>query len=340
MDSPGTSGRAADAGHLRLMERPRRLRQSASIRRLVAETTLAPQDFIYPLFVRPGHDQARPIASMPGQFQWSRDRLLAEVERARDRGVAAVMLFGVPAREVKDARGTAIHDPVGVIPEAVRALKDRFPDLVVMCDLCLCDYTDHGHCGILTKAGHVDNDRTVASLAEAATVFAEAGADVVAPSDMMDGRVGAIRAALDACGHQDTVVLSYAVKYASGMYAPFREAAENRPQFGDRKGYQMDVANAREALREARLDLAEGADIVMVKPALTSLDILARLAPVVDRPLAAYQVSGEYSQIMAAAERGWLDQRTIALETLTAIKRAGANLILTYFAVQAAEWLG
>lgn len=322
---------------LALAERPRRLRQSAALRRMVAETRLSPRELIYPLFVRPGQDLARPISSMPGQYQWSADRLVGEVARAVAAGVGAVMLFGIPA--AKDPAGSAMHDPAGVVPTAVRRLKDAHPDLVVMVDLCLCDYTDHGHCGILTPDGRVDNDATVASLAAAAVLFAEAGADVVAPSDMMDGRVGAIRSALDQSGHLDTLVLSYAVKYASGFYAPFREAAENRPQFGDRRGYQMDVANAREALREARLDMAEGADVLMVKPALSSLDILARLAPMVDRPLAAYQVSGEYSQILAAAQCGWLDERAAALETLLAIRRAGAQLILTYFAVKAAQWL-
>jgi porphobilinogen synthase len=323
---------------LAVAERPRRLRRTAALRSLVAETTLTAKDFVYPLFVRPGQGDQRPIASMPGQYQWSADLLLGEVRRAVGAGVPAVMLFGIPS--AKDASGSAILDAAGVVPDAVRRLKDAHPDLIVMCDLCLCDYTDHGHCGLLTPDGRVDNDPTVARLAEAAVVFADAGADVVAPSDMMDGRVGAIRQALDGAGHTDTLILSYAVKYASGFYAPFREAAESAPRFGDRRGYQMDVANAREALREARLDMAEGADLLMVKPALTSLDILARLAPVVDRPLAAYQVSGEYSQIVAAAERGWLDRRTAALESLLAIKRAGANLILTYFAVDAAGWVG
>ncbi len=320
-----------------LPERPRRLRQTAAIRQMVAETDLRASQLIYPLFVRTGRGEARPIASMPGQHQWSADRLVGEVSRAAAAGVPAVMLFGIPAS--KDAQGSGIEDTEGVVPDAVRRLKDACPEVIVMVDLCLCDYTDHGHCGLLTPRGTVDNDATAARLARAAVVFADAGADVVAPSDMMDGRVGAIRAALDASGHEQTLVLSYAVKYASGFYAPFREAAENRPQFGDRRGYQMDVANAREALREARLDMAEGADLLMVKPALSSLDILARLAPVVDRPLAAYQVSGEYSQIMAAAERGWLDERTAALETLLAIRRAGASVILTYFAVKAAQWL-
>ncbi len=320
-----------------LPERPRRLRQTAAIRQMVAETDLRASQLIYPLFVRTGRGEARPISSMPGQHQWSADRLVGEVSRAAAAGVPAVMLFGIPAS--KDAQGSGIEDTEGVVPDAVRRLKDACPEVIVMVDLCLCDYTDHGHCGLLTPRGTVDNDATAARLARAAVVFADAGADVVAPSDMMDGRVGAIRAALDASGHEQTLVLSYAVKYASGFYAPFREAAENRPQFGDRRGYQMDVANAREALREARLDMAEGADLLMVKPALSSLDILARLAPVVDRPLAAYQVSGEYSQIMAAAERGWLDERTAALETLLAIRRAGASVILTYFAVKAAQWL-
>ena len=322
---------------LALVERPRRLRQSARMRNMVAETRLSPAQLIYPLFVRPGRDEARPIHSMPGQHQWSADRLVGEVGRAMAVGVGAVMLFGIPA--AKDPQGSGMQDPEGVVPSAVQRLKEAYPDLIVMVDLCLCDYTDHGHCGILAPDGRVDNDATVERLAAAAVLFATAGADVVAPSDMMDGRVGAIRSALDSSDHQDTLVLSYAVKYASGFYAPFREAAENRPQFGDRRGYQMDVANAREAVREARLDMAEGADLLMVKPALSSLDILARLAPIVDRPLAAYQVSGEYSQIMAAADRGWLDERTAAMETLLAIRRAGASLILTYFAVKVAQWL-
>jgi porphobilinogen synthase len=319
------------------IERPRRLRRTAAIRALVRETSLEPSDFIYPLFVRTGRSESRPVASMPGVSQWSADRLSEAVEPAVAVGVRSVLLFGIPA--VKDAVGSAMLEPQGVVPEGVRRLKDRYPDLVVMCDLCLCDYTDHGHCGILTATGEVDNDPTVERLAEAARVFADAGADVIAPSDMMDGRVGAIRRALDHSGHPDTLIMSYAVKYASGFYAPFREAAENRPAFGDRKSYQMDPANRREARREARLDTAEGADLLMVKPALPYLDILADLRRESVLPLAAYQVSGEYSMLKAAALNGWIDERQVVMETLTAIRRAGADLILTYYAMEAARWL-
>jgi porphobilinogen synthase len=320
-----------------LTERPRRLRRTAVLRDLVRETRLDPADFIYPLFVRSGRGERRVVDSMPGVFQWTADRLHEAVEPAVAAGVKSVLLFGIPA--VKDAVGSGMMDPDGVVPDAIRRLKDRWPDVVVMTDLCLCDYTDHGHCGILTPTGMVDNDPTVARLAEAAVIFAEAGADVVAPSDMMDGRVGAIRRALDGAGRTDTVIMSYAVKYASGFYAPFREAAENRPAFGDRKSYQMDPANRREAWREAELDTREGADILMVKPALPYLDVLADLRRTSALPLAAYQVSGEYSMLKAAGQNGWLDERTVVLETLTAIRRAGADLILTYFAVDAARWL-
>lgn len=319
------------------VERPRRLRRTSTIRELVRETRLAPSDFIYPLFVRSGNAEQRPIQSMPGIFQWSADRVVEEVARAAAAGVQAVLLFGIPAH--KDAVGSSMLDPAGVVPDAVRRIKDRFPDLVVMCDLCLCDYTDHGHCGVLTSDGRVDNDPSVEQLTRGALVFAEAGADVIAPSDMMDGRVGAIRRALDEAGRTDTLIMSYAVKYASGFYAPFREAAENAPAFGDRRSYQMDTGNAREALREAALDTAEGADILMVKPALPYLDILKSIRDVSRLPLAAYQVSGEYSMLKAAAQNGWIQEQTVALETLTAIRRAGADLILTYYAVQASEWL-
>ncbi len=319
------------------VSRPRRLRQTPSLRRLVRETTLAPDDFIYPLFVRSDGDSPRPISSMPGIFQWPEALVAEEVERAVRRGVGSVLLFGIPP--AKDAVGSYMLDAHGVVPNAVRRLKDRFSDLTVMCDLCLCDYTDHGHCGILTAAGDVDNDPTVARLAEAAVVFAEAGADVIAPSDMMDGRVGAIRRALDGAGRVNTIVMSYAVKYASSFYTPFREAAENAPAFGDRRSYQMDPANAREALREVALDVEEGADVIMVKPALPSLDIIQRVRAATWLPVAAYQVSGEYSMLKAAAAAGWLPEQRAVLETLTAIRRAGADLILTYYAVEAAAWL-
>jgi porphobilinogen synthase len=318
-------------------DRPRRLRQTPSLRQLVRETTLLPDDFIYPLFVRPDGDEPRAVQSMPGIYQWPETLVAGEVERAVRRGVASVLLFGIPSE--KDAVGSYMLNPHGVVPDAVRRLKDRFPDLTVMCDLCLCDYTDHGHCGILTPSGYVDNDASVARLAEAAVVFAEAGADVIAPSDMMDGRVGAIRRALDQAGRVNTVIMSYAVKYASAFYTPFREAAENAPAFGDRRSYQMDPANAREALREATLDVEEGADVIMVKPALPSLDVIHRVRQATWLPVAAYQVSGEYSMLKAAAQAGWLPERQAVLETLTAIRRAGADLILTYFAVDAAEWL-
>lgn len=318
-------------------ERPRRLRRTPAIRELVRETSLAPSDFIYPLFVRDGRGERRPVASMPGVFQFSPDTVLEEVDRAVARGIKSVLLFGIPA--YKDARGSAALDPEGPVPAAVRRIKDRHPELVVMCDLCLCDYTDHGHCGLVTPAGEIDNDSSIDQLAQAAVVFAEAGADVIAPSDMMDGRVGAIRRRLDQNGRVGTLVMSYAAKYASSFYGPFREAAESAPAFGDRRSYQMDPGNAREALREVRLDVEEGADIVMVKPALPYLDVLRRVRDAVDLPVAAYQVSGEYSMIKAAAQRGWLSEPAVVLETLYAIRRAGADLILTYFAVDAAAWL-
>jgi porphobilinogen synthase len=318
-------------------ERPRRLRRTPAIRELVRETSLAPSDFIYPLFVRDGRGERRPVASMPGVFQYSPDTVLEEVDRAVARGIKSVLLFGIPA--YKDARGSAALDPEGPVPAAVRRIKDRHPELVVMCDLCLCDYTDHGHCGLVTPTGEIDNDSSIDQLAQAAVVFAEAGADVIAPSDMMDGRVGAIRRRLDQNGRVGTLVMSYAAKYASSFYGPFREAAESAPAFGDRRSYQMDPGNAREALREVRLDVEEGADIVMVKPALPYLDVLRRVRDAVDLPVAAYQVSGEYSMIKAAAQRGWLSEPAVVLETLYAIRRAGADLILTYFAVDAAAWL-
>jgi porphobilinogen synthase len=319
------------------IERPRRLRRTSTIRELVRETSLAPSDFIYPLFVRDGRGERRPVASMPGVFQFSPDTVLGEVDRAVERGVKSVLLFGIPAH--KDAQGSAILDPQGPVPAAVRRIKERHPELVVMCDLCLCDYTDHGHCGLVTATGEIDNDSSIDQLAQAAVVFAEAGADVIAPSDMMDGRVGAIRRRLDQNGLTRTLVMSYAAKYASSFYGPFREAAESAPAFGDRRSYQMDPGNAREALREVRLDVEEGADIVMVKPALPYLDVLRRVRDAVDLPVAAYQVSGEYSMIKAAALHGWIGEQAAVLETLLAIRRAGADLILTYFAVDAATWL-
>jgi porphobilinogen synthase len=318
-------------------QRPRRLRANAAWRAMVAETTLSPRDFVYPLFVIDGTNVANPIASMPGVAQLSIDRLVEEARRAHALGVPAVILFGIP--DHKDPEGSPGYDPEGIVPRAIRALKRELPTLLVWADVCLCEYTSHGHCGLLTAAGEVDNDSTLPLLARASVVYARAGADAVAPSDMMDGRVAAIRAALDADGLANTPIVSYAAKYASGFYGPFRDAAQSAPAFGDRRGYQMDSPNSNEALREVALDIEEGADIVMVKPAGAYLDIIRRVKERFEMPTAAYQVSGEYSMIKAAAERGWIDERRVALESLIAIKRAGADIILTYFAPDAARWL-
>ena len=317
--------------------RMRRLRRTTTWRRMVRETELMPSDFVYPMFVVPGENVAVPAASMPGVAQLSVDRLVSEARNAHSLGVPAVILFGIP--EHKDAQGSGGYAPDGIVPTAIRAVKEALPDLVVWADVCLCEYTDHGHCGLLTKAGEVDNDATLPLLARAALAYAEAGADAVAPSDMMDGRVGAIRAALDEHGLAHLPIVSYAAKYASAYYGPFREAAQSTPSFGDRRGYQMDPANTDEALREVELDLHEGADIVMVKPAGPYMDIIWRVKEAFGVPTAAYQVSGEYALIKAAAEKGWLDERRTALESLTGIKRAGADMILTYYAKDAARWL-
>ncbi len=325
--------------------RPRRLRLSPGLRNLFRETAITPDDLIYPLFVRHGRDLQQEIRSMPGQFQWSVDRLPAEAETIAGLGIPAVILFGIP--ETKDPVGEENFDPDGIVQQAVRAIKDAVPELVVMTDVCLCEYTDHGHCGILNTGehlhlaeGYVLNDPTLEILGRVAVSHAEAGADIVAPSGMLDGMVGAIRAALDAADFHHLPILSYAVKYASGFYGPFRDAAESPPSFGDRKSHQMDPANVREALREAALDVAEGADALMVKPALPYLDVIRRVRDAFpELPLAAYNVSGEYAMLKAAAANGWLDERTVVLETLTAIKRAGADLILTYHAREAAQWL-
>ena len=328
--------------------RMRRLRRTAGLRALVRETVLSPADFILPLFVRPGRDEQRPIASMPGQFQWSIDRLVPEIRAIRDLGITSVMLFGIPSH--KDSHGSENADPNGIVPSAIRAIKDAAPDLTVISDMCFCEYTDHGHCGVINEIGSPDyrphleqgyllNDPTLDLLGEASVVHAEAGADIIAPSGMIDGMVGTIRGALDASGHQETPVMSYAVKYASGFYGPFRDAAESPPAFGDRSQYQMDPANKREALREAALDIEEGADLLIVKPALPYLDILNELRQTTPLPLAAYQVSGEYAMLHAAAANGWLDLERCALEMLTSIKRAGADMILTYFAKDAVQWL-
>jgi porphobilinogen synthase len=316
--------------------RSRRLRRTAALRRMVAETRLDPAKFVLPLFAVSGSGIETPIDSMPGHAQLSVDRLVEVATDAREAGVGGIMLFGIPT--TKDPRGSGAWDPDGPVPTAIRALKERVPDLVVWADVCLCEYTDHGHCGVVVGET-VDNDATLPLLAEAAVAYADAGADIIAPSDMMDGRVGAIRSALDDAGHPELAICSYAVKYASAYYGPFREAAESAPSFGDRRSHQMDPANRREARIEVERDLAEGADMVMVKPAGPYLDVVADVRARVDVPVAAYQVSGEFSMIRAAAERGWIDGERIMLESLTGIARAGADVILTYFAVEAARAL-
>lgn len=319
-------------------ERPRRLRDGAAIRRMVRETELNPADFIYPVFVTPGRGVKSPISSMPGIHHFSADTIVAEVREAYNLGIPAVILFGALEPHDKDERGSMAWAPEGPVQRAVAELKEALPDLVVMTDVCLCDYTSHGHCGIV-RDGEIVNDESLELLAEAALSHARAGADFVAPSDMMDGRVGAIRSALDAEGLGGVGIMAYSAKYASGFYDPFREAARSAPAFGDRRSYQMDPANAREALREVALDIEEGADIVMVKPALAYLDVIERVRREVNLPVAAYNVSGEYSMVKAAVDKGWLDERTVVLEALTAMRRAGADLILTYHAKDAARWL-
>jgi porphobilinogen synthase len=328
--------------------RPRRLRRTANLRRLVRETSLAAEDLIYPLFVRPGRDVRRPITSMPGQSQLSVDMLAAEAEEIAELGIPAVILFGIP--EAKDASGSDNYDPQGIVPQAIRAIKDATPELIVISDMCFCEYTDHGHCGLINTpgAGHyvpqlpegyLLNDPTLALLGRASVVHAQAGADIIAPSGMIDGMVAGIRSALDGADLQYVSVMSYAAKYASAFYGPFRDAAESPPTFGDRSQYQMDPPNRREARKEVAIDVAEGADILMVKPALPYLDVLADMRWHYDLPMAAYQVSGEFAMIHAAAANGWLDLRRAALESLVSIKRAGADMILTYFAKDAAQWL-
>ena len=317
--------------------RPRRLRRTETLRRMVRETRLSVDQLILPLFVVPGAGVVNPVGSMPGVAQMSVDKTVDECRAARDLGIPAVILFGIP--EQKDATGSHAFRADGVVPQAVRAIKQAVPDLVVITDVCLCEYTDHGHCGVVAE-GEVDNDATLDLLAKEALVHARAGADLVAPSDMMDGRVSAIREALDEEGFDQVAIMSYAAKFASGFSGPFREAAESTPQFGDRRGYQMDPPNANEALREVEMDINEGADIVMVKPALAYLDLVWRVKESFGYPVAAYQVSGEYAMIKAAGERGWLDEERIMMETLLAIRRAGADLILTYFAKDAARALG
>jgi len=319
--------------------RTRRTRRNEAMRGLVRETWLDPASFIYPVFVTHGRGVREPINSMPGQARLSVDQLAAEARELRDLGVRAVMLFGIPA--AKDPEGSEGYAPDGIAQQAMRALKDADPDLVVVGDVCLCEYTDHGHCGLLGPSGDVDNDASLPLLAETAVSLAEAGADLIAPSDMMDGRVAAIREALDEAGHESLPIMAYSAKYASAFYGPFREAADSAPRMGpgDRRGYQMDPANAREALREVAADMEEQADIVMVKPALAYLDVIRSVREATDLPLAAYNVSGEYAMVKAAAAQGWLDERAVILETLTAIRRAGADIILTYHAKEAARWL-
>jgi porphobilinogen synthase len=317
-------------------QRLRRLRSSESLRRLVRETRLSPAQFVLPLFAVPGEGIRKEISSMPGNAQLSIDQLVRECEECVQLGIGGVILFGIP--ETKDELASGAYDPDGITQRAVRAIKQAHPQLLVITDVCNCEYTSHGHCGFI-KNGDVDNDTTLDWLSKAAVSHAQAGADIVAPSDMMDGRVAAIRAGLDAAGFQNTPILSYAAKYASVFYGPFREAAESAPQFGDRRSYQMDPANGREAMREIELDLGEGADMIMVKPALAYLDIIRTARDRFDIPIGAYQVSGEFSMIMAAAQNGWIDLDRAILESLTSIRRAGADFILTYFAKAATRLL-
>jgi porphobilinogen synthase len=316
--------------------RLRRLRRTENLRRLVRETRLAVDDLIYPLFVVPGRSVRTPVPSMPGVYQLSVDELVKEAVETKALGIPAILLFGIP--ETKDEAGSGAYAPDGIVQRAVREVKEKAGDLVVITDVCLCEYTSHGHCGLL-KGGEVENDATLELLARTALSHAQAGADVAAPSDMMDGRVAAIRGTLDENGFSHLPIMAYAAKYASGFYGPFRDAAQSAPQFGDRRSHQMDPANSDEAMREIRLDIEEGADIVMVKPALAYLDVIVRARMEFDVPLAAYSVSGEYAMIKAAAARGWLDEERIMMEALVAIKRAGADMIITYSAKDAARVL-
>jgi porphobilinogen synthase len=316
--------------------RPRRLRRTPAIRDMVRETTLSVKDFIAPLFVKPGKAKKDPISSMPGQYQFSVDTVVKEASELWELGIPSLILFGLP--DQKDATGSRSWADDGIVQRAVSAIKDRLPDMVVITDVCLCEYTDHGHCGVIVN-GEVDNDATLELLARQAVSHARAGADFVAPSDMTDGRVGVIRKALDSEGYLNTCILSYAAKYASAFFGPFREAADSAPQFGDRAGYQMDPSNALEALKEVELDMEEGADIIMVKPAVPYLDIIARVREICLLPVAAYNVSGEYAMVKAAEMNGWIDGKKAMMEMLVSIKRAGADLILTYFAKEAAREL-
>ena len=321
-----------------LRSRPRRLRRTAALREALGETMLQPTQLIHPLFVREGFGSEWPIASMPGHAQYTVDRIARELDETADAGIRSVLLFGIP--DAKDEDGTGAWDAAGPVPSAIAEIKRRNPSLTVIADVCLCEYTSHGHCGLLTSdTRSVDNDATLPLLARAAVAYADAGADIVAPSAMMDGQVAAIRAALDEAGHTDVAILAYAVKYASAFYGPFREAAQSAPSFGDRRAYQMQAPNAREALREARLDEEEGADLLMVKPAGPYLDIIHRVREATMLPVVAYQVSGEYAMLKAAAERGWIDEPRAALESLIGIRRAGADMVITYYAKAAARWI-
>ena len=317
--------------------RPRRLRQTPALRRLVQETRLSAEQLVLPCFVRAGKKVRQPISSMPGVFQFSPDELLRDAESAHAAGVPAILLFGIPQK--KDAKASGAYAQNGIVQQAVRLLKKELPELLVITDVCLCEYMSHGHCGIVAPRGKILNDPSLKLLARSALSHAEAGADIVAPSDMMDGRVRAIREALDQNGFLDTPILSYAAKFASAFYGPFREAAESTPQFGDRRTYQMNPANAEEAMREVALDIQEGADMVMVKPALAYLDILHRVKTEFGYPTAAYSVSAEYSMIKAAAAKGWIDERAVTMESLLAIRRAGADILITYAAADVARWL-
>lgn len=316
--------------------RMRRLRRTEGLRELVRETRIDPADFLFPLFISETISAPTPIVSMPGQQQWPLGTLAEQARRIADLGIGGVLLFGIPA--IKDELGSGAYDERGVVQQAIREIKEAAPDLVVVTDVCLCEYTSHGHCG-LVRDGYVQNDETLELLAREAVSHAAAGADIVAPSDMMDGRVAALREALDAAGYSNMPIMAYSAKFASVFYGPFRDAAESAPRFGDRRAYQMDPANGREALREVELDIAEGADMVMVKPALPYLDVLARVRDRWQLPIVAYNVSGEYAMLKAAAANGWLDERRAVLETLTGIKRAGADVIITYHAIDAARWL-
>lgn len=318
------------------IERPRRLRKNETLRALVRETHIRLDQLIYPVFVRPGIGMKLPVSSMPGIYQWSVDLLTDHLEEVYEQGIRSFLFFGIPAH--KDAEGSEAYSPEGIVQVALQTVKKRLPEAVLIADLCLCEYTDHGHCGIL-RGDDVDNDMTIDILAKTAVVQARAGASIVAPSDMMDGRVAAIRHALDQAGFQDIPIMSYAAKYASGFYGPFREAAENTPSFGDRRAYQMDPANRLEALKEVLLDIQEGADMVIVKPAMPYLDVLSDVKNSVQIPVAAYQVSGEYAMIKAASQLGWLDERRVVEESLLSIKRAGADMIITYFAPLFAHWM-